>query len=60
MCVDYRDLNKKVFKERYPLPLIQDQLNALCHARYYTTLDMRSGFSYLGWERNALRLSNFS
>lgn len=41
MCIDYRDVNKRVVRERYPLPVIQDQINALCRAKYFTTLDMK-------------------
>lgn len=29
MCIDYRDINKKAVKERYPLPLISDQIDRL-------------------------------
>lgn len=59
MCVDYRDLNKKVVKERYPLPLIQDQLNALCHARYFTTLDMKSGFHQMEIDESSKHITAF-
>lgn len=47
LCVDYRDLNRRVIKDRYPLPRIQDQLDALSKAKYYTTLDMEAGFHQL-------------
>ena len=30
--------------ELYPLPDIQDQINTFCHAKYFTILDMKSGF----------------
>ncbi|XP_078051724.1 uncharacterized protein LOC144477862, partial [Augochlora pura] len=29
LCIDYRMLNKKIVKDRYPLPLIEDQLDRL-------------------------------
>jgi len=29
LCVDYRKLNKKIFEDRYPLPLIEEQLDKL-------------------------------
>lgn len=44
MCVDYRSLNKITVKDRYPLPLIDDQLDRLGKGKYFTTLDMASGF----------------
>lgn len=35
MCVDYRALNKITVKDRYPLPLIDDQLDYLGKGKYF-------------------------
>jgi len=29
LCVDYRQFNKKIIRDRYPFPLIEDQLDLL-------------------------------
>jgi len=47
LCVDYRKLNKKVIKDRYPLPLIEDQIDALQEAVIFTTLDLKNGFFHV-------------
>lgn len=44
MCVDYRALNKITKKERYPLPIIQDQLDRFAGRKVFTTLDLASGY----------------
>ncbi|KAL0829563.1 hypothetical protein ABMA28_003074 [Loxostege sticticalis] len=44
MCIDYRALNKKTVKENYPMPLIDDQLDVLAGHKFYTTLDLASGY----------------
>jgi len=43
-AVDYRQLNEVSRGDEYPLPLIEDVLNALKRGRIFTTLDLLSGF----------------
>jgi len=43
-CVDYRRLNSITYKDSYPLPLIDNCLNALSDSSWYSTLDLRSGY----------------
>lgn len=42
---DYRKLNAYTVKNRYPPPLINDLINRLKGARYFTKLDVRWGFN---------------
>jgi hypothetical protein len=44
LCVDYRGLNKLTKKDRYPLPLISDLLDAPGKARIYTKIDLRHAY----------------
>jgi hypothetical protein len=43
-CVNYRSLNKLTRKDSFPLPLIEECLDALADAAYFSTLDMASGY----------------
>ncbi|GKD68498.1 putative reverse transcriptase domain-containing protein [Tanacetum coccineum] len=47
MCIDYRELNKLTIKNRYPLPRIDDMFDQLQGARYFSKIDLRSGFHQL-------------
>ena len=44
MCVDFRRLNAVTIKDKYPLPLIEDQIDRLGGYVYFTTLDFASGY----------------
>ena len=46
-CIDLRKLNDVTVKDRYPLPLLQDCIDALEGCQYFTTLDMASGYYQL-------------
>lgn len=43
-CVDYRRLNAVTKKDVYPLPRVDDTLDQLGKARYFTTIDLASGY----------------
>ena len=43
-CVDFRKLNQITKKHSHPLPLIDDILALLGKAKYFTSLDLKSGY----------------
>ena len=43
-CVHFRKLNQVTKKNSYPLPLIDDILALLGKAKYFTSLDLKSGY----------------
>ncbi|KAJ1187078.1 hypothetical protein NDU88_003857 [Pleurodeles waltl] len=46
-CLDFRGLNKITIKDRYPLPLIRDILEAIRGAQRFTKLDLRGAYHLL-------------
>ncbi|KAL0311788.1 UNVERIFIED_CONTAM: RNA-directed DNA polymerase [Sesamum radiatum] len=44
MCCDYRALNKITVKNKYPIPLVADCFDRLSQAKYFTKIDLRSGY----------------
>ena len=43
-CVDYRKLNDVTCKDSYPLPCIDESIEALSGAKLLSTLDLKSGY----------------
>ncbi|KAI0998192.1 hypothetical protein K3495_g10001 [Podosphaera aphanis] len=47
MCMDYRSLNAITKKDKYPVPNINDLLDKLRGARYFTRLDIISAYNMI-------------
>ena len=43
-CIDYRRLNDVTVPDKYPLPRIDDVLDALSHGHYFSVIDLKSGY----------------
>ena len=47
LCVDYRQLNKLIIKNKYPLPRIDDLLDQLAGVAVFSKIDLRTGYHQL-------------
>jgi hypothetical protein len=43
-CIDFRQLNKVIVKNKYPLPRIDDLFDQLKDANIFSKIDIRSGY----------------
>lgn len=59
LCIDYRALNKKTVKDSYPMPVIDDQLDRLNGKRFFTSLDLKSGYYQIPVAESSRHLTAF-
>ncbi|KAI9035170.1 retrovirus polyprotein [Aspergillus affinis] len=58
-CVDYWKLNSIIKKNRYPLPLMDELLDRLDHAKIFIKLDIRQGFYRIRMHPDSVNLTTF-
>lgn len=59
VCIDYRQLNSKIVKDEYPLPIIDDLIDRLCNAKVYSVLDLKNGFFHLKISEESIPYTSF-
>ncbi|ROT80451.1 hypothetical protein C7M84_000846 [Penaeus vannamei] len=60
LCVDYRALNSQTKLEFYPLPLIEDILYQVSQSKWFSTLDLRSGYHQVPLDDDSIPKSAFT
>lgn len=59
-CVDYRRLNACTSKDVHPLPRIEDALDDLAGSRFFSALDLRSGYWQVRMHADDIHKTAFS
>lgn len=59
MCVDYRALNAKTVKDRYPLPRVDEHLDRLAGCKYFTSLDLAAGYHQIPMSKSSIEKTAF-
>ena len=59
-CIDFRKVNSVTKKDAYPLPRIEETLNALGGSKYFTTLDLQSGYWQVPLDEASKEITAFS
>lgn len=59
MCIDFREINDNTIPDRFPLPLIEDQIARLHGGCYFSILDMASGFHQIPMHPDSIETTAF-
>lgn len=52
LCIDYRKLNAQTIKDAYPLPKLEDTFMALSGSKWFSVLDLKSGYYQIEMEES--------
>ncbi|XP_063634795.1 uncharacterized protein LOC134805417 [Cydia splendana] len=59
LCVDYRMLNSVTVKERYPMPIIEEEIARLAGQSWFITLDLASGYYQVPISEHSKHFTSF-
>jgi hypothetical protein len=60
LVIDFRCINKKVIGDKYPLPRIEEILDQLGRAKYFSILDLKSGYHQIPISEQSRECTAFS
>ncbi|XP_058128511.1 uncharacterized protein LOC131292791 [Anopheles ziemanni] len=59
MCVDYREVNKLIVRDSYPMPNVEEQIDQLADARVYSVLDLKNSYFHVKVEEKSRQYTSF-
>ncbi len=59
MCIDYRKLNAQTIKDAYPIPIIEDCLQACKEADFFSLIDIKDAYHHIAMDKESMHYTAF-
>ena len=59
-CIDFRQLNSQTKKDVYPLPCMQETMESMVGTRFFSTMDLKSGFWQVKMAKDSQQYNAFT
>ena len=59
-CIDFRRLNSRTKKDAYPLPRMQETMESMVGARFFSTMDLKLGFWQVKMAKDSQQYTAFT
>lgn len=59
MYIDYRLLNRKIIKDRFSVPLVEEKIDDLRGARIFSLIDLTNGFFHVSMTKKSIKYTSF-
>lgn len=59
LCIDFRRLNRKVIRDRFPLPIMDDVIDILHDGSVFSNLDLVDGFFHVDVDEDSVKYLSF-
>lgn len=60
LCINFRELNKSLVKDNYPVPIIDDLIDSLSGKKYFSKLDLKNGFYHIRMADDSIKYTAFA
>ena len=59
-CINFRRLNSRTKKDAYPLPRMQETMESMVGAQFFSTMDLKSGFWQVKMAKDSQQYTTFT